>query len=377
MKKAFELEAQGAIRYCNGRFGGIKSMATLRMTRAEKAQWLALYELADRLDRLAPWEWMGLADCFGVSLPGMEEPCFAVFGGQPKAFRHVRFLMGWRAFYDLMTRLADTSKQTPTWLLEIPMLELLFISGEMLFAHEKAFLAKLGRMPDAGQMVPVFRTITPGYHPWLPDAGERALLEAALYQAFGMAMRVESDGMLLKSRMPREVLVRVQDGQGEWCDTWSPVKQLSDIEVEVRLGVKPLRALAEKKLWPMTVQLDLVFSPLMVGVEGTRPKTAYILLVVDAVSGMIIAEELFQATKGIAQMWGELPERLLEIFMRLGGCPESIEVCSDRMANLLRPLGEMIPFKMVRREQLAALEKAREKLNAFMRDGDPESCEQT
>ena len=349
-------------------------MATLKMTRPEKAQWLRLYELADRLDRLTPWEWMSVADCFGLSLPGMEEPCFAVFGGQPKTFRHVRFLMGWRAFYDLMTRVADTSKQTPTWLLEIPMLELLFVNEEMLFEHEKAFLAKLGRMPEAGQVVPIFRTITPGYHPWLPDAGERALLEAALYQAFGMAMRVESDGMLLKSRIPREVLLRVRDAQGEWHDTWSAVKQLSDMEVEVRLGVKPLQALAEKKLWPMTVQLDLVFSPLTIGVEGKRPKTAYILLVVDAVSGMIIAEELFQATKGIAQMWAEIPERLLEIFARLGGCPESIEVCSDRMANLLRPLGEMIPFKMVRRERLAALEKAREKLAAFMKDLDPESC---
>ena len=349
-------------------------MATLRMTRQEKAQWLRLYELADRLDRLAPWEWMSAADCFGLAVPGMDEPCFAVFGGRPGEFRHVRFLMGWKAFYDFMTRVADASKQTPTWLLEIPMIELLFIGKDMLFDHETAFLAKLGRAPEDGCGTPVFRTITPGYHPWLPSAAERAFLEAALYQAFGMAMRVESDGMLLKSRMPREVLLREQDARGEWRDTWSPVKEIADVEVEVRLGVQALQALAGKPLAPMSVQVDLVFSPLTIGVEGKRPRTAYILLLVDAVSGMIIAEELFQATKGIAQMWSEIPERLLEVFTRLGGFPEAIEISSDRMANLLRPLGEMIPFKMVRRERLSLLEKAREKLAAFMKDLDPESC---
>jgi hypothetical protein len=342
-------------------------MATLKMTRQEKAQWQRLYESAERLDRLSPWEWMSVTDCFGLLFHGSGEPCFVVFGGQPKAFRHIRFLMGWKAFYDMITRLADPSKQTPTWLLEIPMIELLFVNKDLLFEHERAFLDALKRTPDDGYGTPVFRSILPGYHPWLPDADERAILETAMYQAFGMAMRVESDGMLLKSRFPREVLLRTQDAQGEWRDTWSAVKELADEEVEVRIKAQPLQTLAAKPLWPMTVQLDLVFTPLTIGSAGQRPQTAYVLLVVDAVSGLIIAEDLFQATEGIARMWAKVPERLLELFARLGGCPETIEICSDRMANLLRPLGETIPFRMVRRERLAMLEKAREKLSEYMK----------
>ncbi|NLF98573.1 MAG: hypothetical protein GX565_00315, partial [Lentisphaerae bacterium] len=104
---------------------------------------------------------------------------------------------------------------------------------------------------------------------------------------------------------------------------------------------------------------------------GVRPQTAYVLLAVDAVSGMIIAEELFLATDGISRMWAAIPERLLALFKRLGGCPETIEIDCDRMANLLRPLGEFLPFKMVRRERLNALESAREKINAYMKKGEP------
>ena len=347
-------------------------MATQRMTRQEKAQWRRLYDLADRLDRLSPWSWMSVADCFGLLFHGMEEPCFVIMGGQPKTFRHIRVLRGWKAFYDLMSRLSDTSRQTPAWLLEIPMFELLFIDEGALFEHERELFAAIKRLPDAGANTPVFRSIRPGYHPWLPDGEERTLLESALYQAFGMAMRVESDGMLLKSRFPREILLRKQDAQGEWHDAWQPVKQIADEEVEVHIGVQSVRDLATKPLWPVTVQIDLVLSSFVLAGKEKRPQTVYVLMVVDAVSGLPLAEETLSAVKGIAQMWSELPVRLLDIFTRLGGCPETIEVGSDRMANLLRPLGEMIPFKMVRRERLATLEKAREKIGESMRSQEPE-----
>ena len=341
-------------------------MVSLKMTRQDKAQWQRLYALAERLDKLDPWQWMGAADCFGMMLPGMDEPCFAVFGGQSKTYRNVRFLIGWKAFFDLVTRLADPSKQVATWLLEIRMIELLFVSEDLLFEHEQKLLGALKRTADSTCGTPVFRSIIPGYHPWLPDAQERGMLEAALYQAFGMAMRVESDGQLLKKRFPREILMRKQDAQGMWQDTWSPVKAVGDEEVEVRIESKRLQEFKAKPLRPVTVQLDLVFTPLTIRPDGQRPQTAYVLLAVDAGTGLIIAGDLLQATEGISQMWAQIPERLLEIFDRLGGCPATIEINGDRMANLLRPLGEFLPFKMVRRERLAMLEKARENLSEYM-----------
>lgn len=346
-------------------------MVAPEMTQQEKAQWERLYALAGQLDRLDPWSWMGLADCFGVQTPTMTEPCFVTFGGQSKAFRNIRFLIGWKAFYDLVTRMADPSRQVASWLLEIRMDELLFVNAELLFEHEKRFLTTLNRPAGPAFETPVFRSIIPGYHPWLPDAQERSLLESALYQTFGMAMRVEGDGLLLKNRFPREILVRRQNRKGDWRDVWMPVKEIGDDEVEVRIDSKRLAALKAKPMRPITIQLDLVFMPMTIHPDGQRPQTAYVLLAVDAETGLIAAGELFQATAGIPQMWAMIPGRLLEIFERLGGCPEAIEVCGDRMANLLRPLGEFLPFKMVRRERLAMLEKAREHLHEFLvkRDG--------
>lgn len=341
-------------------------MASPKMTSQEKAQWQRLYAMAERLDQLDPWQWMGVADCFGIEVPGWDEPCFVVFGGQPKSFRNVRFLLGWKAFYDLVTRLADPAKQVPTWLLEIRMVELLFVSGDLLFEHEQKLLKTLKRQADATCATPVFRSIIPGYHPWLPEERERDLLEAVLYQTFGMAMRVEEDSLLLKNRFPREILMRKPDAQGGWKDAWSPVKEVGDEEVEVRIESKRLQAIRALPLKPVTMQLDLLFTPLQIQPAGQRPQTAYVLLAVDAESGFILAGDLLHATEGIAHMWAQIPERLLEIFDRLGGCPARIEIATDRMANLLRPLGEFLPFKMVRRENLALLEAARQNLSEYI-----------
>ena len=345
-------------------------MAASNDTLDARDQWKRLFGLADRLDQLDPWQWMGLPDCFGVAVPGWEEPCFAVFGGQPKAFRNVRFLLGWKSFYDFVTRSADPAKQVATWLLELRMIELLFVGRELLFDHEMPLLRAVGRRPSKAFSTPVFRSVIPGYHPWFPDEKERALLEVALYQVYGMAMRVESNGLLLKSRFPREILVRRQDGKGAWKDAWMPAKAMGDEEVEVHIESKWLQGLQSKPMKAATLQIDLAFTPLRLLPAGSRPQTAYVLLAVDAESGFIVAGDLLQATQGVANMWAQVPERLLRVFDRFGGCPATIEVCSDRMANILRPLGELLPFKMVRREKLAALETAREHLSSYLTRSD-------
>ncbi len=341
-------------------------MAAQKMTRQEKAQWQRLFALAEQLNRLDPWQWMSVADCFGVKLPDMPEPCFVTFGGESKAFRNIRFLMGWKAFYDLVTRMADPAKQAASWLLEIRMNELLFVNADLLFEHEQVFLETMRRAADGTYNTPVFRSIIPGYHPWLPDAQERDVMEIVLYQTFGLAMRVESDGLLLKQRFPRDILVRTQDDHGVWQDSWMPVKDIKAEEAEVRIDSKRLQMLRANPMRPGRIQLDLVFTPMTIRPDGQRPQTAYVLLAVDADSGLILAGDLFQATDGIPQMWSLVPGRLLEVFERLGGYPEVIEICCDRMANLLRPLGEFIPFKMVRRERLVMLEKAREHLSEYL-----------
>jgi hypothetical protein len=52
---------------------------------------------------------------------------------------------------------------------------------------------------------------------------------------------------------------------------------------------------------------------------------------------------------------------------QLDALPAAIEVRSERMLNVLRPLTELLPFKLTRRENLDALAVARDSLNDLLR----------
>ncbi len=341
-----------------------------KMSRVEKERWRELYTLARRIGRLDPWQWMDVSDCFGISLPEMEQPCFVTFNGESGVLRSVRMLLGWKALYEFMTKISDSAHQSEPWLLEIRMIELVFANAGLLFKHEEAFLRSMRIKAGEEFNTPVFRSVIPGYQPWLPDQEERGVVSTALYQAYGMAMRAENDAKLLKAHLPGQVLVRRQDADGDWQDAWMPVQEIADEEVEVSIDSDGLATLKKKPLIPVSLQLDLAFMPMTIQSAGERPQTAYLLLAVDADNGMIISGEVMQAADGIARMWGQVPVRLLEIFKKLGGCPAVIEVKSDRMANLLRPLEEFLPFKMVRRERLGMLAKAYRSLGEHITRGE-------
>lgn len=331
--------------------------------------WRGLYRLAEQLDRLDPWGWMEVPDCFGIAIPGWDEPAFMLLSGESESYRSARLLMGWKPVYNFIARIANPKMQTPGWLWEIPMLELQFMTPELLFDFEVTHHKRYGIKPDDKGFTPTFRSIRPGYHPWRMELAERRLMEHALYQLLGMALRIEREPQMLSGRFPREVLIRTMDESGVWSDVWERVKSLQSEEVEVDLAGDWMRRLVDGPTQPMTVQVDLLFTPLRLRYSaGRRPQTAYILMVVESSSGFILRGELMQACDGVPEMWSRIPEVLLRTFDRMGGCPEAVEVSSERMAELLRPLTELLPFKMVWRKKLDKVEQAQADFESLLLD---------
>jgi len=55
-------------------------------------------------------------------------------------------------------------------------------------------------------------------------------------------------------------------------------------------------------------------------------------------------------------MQARVPDKVLQIWRKHGGCPREVRVRSDRMMTLLRPLSEKLPFRLVRCAELPTLE---------------------
>lgn len=354
-----------------------------QLTREERGQWDALIKRADAIWRLSPWGWCRTGDCFGIHPAGLDEPFFAAFcegvgEGGDAGIRVVRYLRGWRALFDFMVQAHSPTKSVATWLMEIPMLEMLFLPPELLFPHEGILYGELGA-PSYGpkKLRPVFRSVVPGYHPWLPDGEERALLDTLVYQTLGMMLRLEGGREALSAGGPGHLLVLTQDASGAWSDAYPPARLFSDEGVEVCLTAGLLRRLSRQPLRDADVQIDLHFLPVVPGFSAAmpgdeilaksldgRPGTLFCLIVADTKTGEVQHTGALRASDGIAAMWGAVPEMLVDLFEKTGGCPSVIEVTGDRMANLMHSLEAYLPFKLVRRGKLDMVEGMAGRLGA-------------
>lgn len=332
----------------------------LSLTVKEREQFARLFKLAKSLENLQAWEWMALSDCFGVQPAGYLEPYFVIFGGEPGKMHFVRMLAGMGALIDLLQGMKNPDSMHLAGLLNLPMLELMFLDKEQLFDHELNLLKALKMPIKKGANNMVFRKVIPGHFPAAIALADGAGLEKFLYQACGMAMRVEADGMMLKESFPEELLIRRENSAGEWHDEWIELAPLHRVVREVPFDSEKLKALSNRELLPLVVQVELVMLPYISKADPNGELIKYALWIVDAESGELLADFPFNARRGVEYMWQEIPPKLVDFFEALGGFPQRVEVREGRMANLLRPLCEWLPFKMVHFEKLDKIDRVME-----------------
>ena len=71
---------------------------------------------------------------------------------------------------------------------------------------------------------------------------------------------------------------------------------------------------------------------------------------------------------GADRMWAEVPGKLLEAFVRMGGLPELLAFRGDRMADWIRPMIYAALIKADRCDRLDLLDEKRKELGAAMKE---------
>lgn len=323
------------------------------------AIWGRLYDLADRLKKLAPWRWIGAGDVFGVQLPGADAVWLVTFlSGGDQEYSACTICQGWDAWRELQALQAREPSDHDTTLLEIPHLQVVFTSRAFVSAAEKNLLGALGRRYRGRHDWTVFRSFQPGYLPWLLAAAEAKPLLAVLHQTLGVALRVEGEPDLLQ-REPGKVLVRVPPTQAAeaWHEVWRAMPVAPHSIMSRPLDQAALAALQREPQSGVCLEADLALTGSCMQPEpGARAQTLYALALVEADSGYVYHAELMQALDGLAVMQAHVPEKVLQIWRKHNSYPREVRVRSDRMMNLLRPLAEKLPFRLVRCAELPKLE---------------------
>jgi hypothetical protein len=332
-------------------------------------QWRRLYEAAVGVKELSPWEWMTEADVFGVQDPETGELGFvSVMGllGEHYAISLYLGAEGLYAFWNLQDVGPSVGPSSASEaLLEIPQLQASFEDRNELDARDREVIKELGFKFRGRKAWPMFRSYRPGFFPWFLEAEEARFVAEALNQLLEVAPRFRKDHSLLAPG-DESYLVRVAHQEGGthvWEDEVMEVPPPEPVLVQIEMDPGALENLERLPQSGHEFEMDLfMFLTPIQGEKGARPVFPYMLLTVDAESGMVLGTELLEPDPSLEAMWGSVPLAVTRQLAGLGLRPKEVAVESELLFGLLQPLAESARFELKRSHFLPALHEAKEAL---------------
>ncbi len=330
-------------------------------------QWRVLYDLAARIKKMEPWEWMTESDIFGIRDPLTNEIGFvSVMGllGEHVAIAFYPTAAATRQFLQIEedAEIGDGDID-PTKLLEIPKLELSFEDADLIEKDDKAIHKKLGLKFRGPQGYTLFRSHAAGMFPWFLTADEAHLMTLVLEQLLEVAARCEKNDELLfpdeEVSLDSRYLVREPNAQGEWHDTAQKIPAVTTTKPRHELSAESLAALNKLPRADRAVEIELQMTPFPTADQkGERPCFPYMLLVADEQSGMLLAMELLEPRPSLEALFARIPPLLADKFIEAGAIPQRLRVRSDRVGDLLEPLAEQLHIHLRQSAKLKAIDNA-------------------
>ncbi|HXF70067.1 MAG TPA: hypothetical protein VNK89_09690 [Thermoflexus sp.] len=328
-------------------------------------EWRQLYQAAIRVKEVAPWEWMTETDVFGVQNPETGEVGFvSVMGmrGEHLAlavYLGAEGLYGFWHFREMVESSPTPAPETLFTLLEIPQLQASFEDRTQLSQEDRAVIKQLGLKFRGAQAWPMFRSYRPGFWPWYLEAAEARFLTHVLNQAVEVALRFKEDPALLKPPDDGSYLVRVLRDDGVWEDRIVRVPPPEPTFIPIPMDEEALEAVKQLPHARNTFEMDFFALPGPIREKDKRPYLLYMLLTVDANSGLILAFDFLKPDPDLKTMWGLIPVKVVYQFAKIGKIPRRVTVRSPLLSGLLRLLTAELGFEVKTASVLRRLDQAK------------------
>jgi hypothetical protein len=328
-------------------------------------EWRRLYESAVRIKEMSPWEWMTETDVFGVRSPETGELGFVSVMGLLGEHYAVSLYLGSEGIHGFLDLQEMGPFADPGDLIQVPQIQASFEDRVELDKRDREVIKDLGLKFRGRNAWPMFRSYRPSLLPWFLEAGEVRFLSCALEQLADVAPRFREDSSLLEPSGGDSYLLRVprqEGGRRLWEDASTGVPPLDAPPIEVEMEASKIEALGRLPRGEVRLEVDFFMFPAPVQDEGDRPYFPHMLLVIDALSGMVLGSDLLAPHPSPEAMWGRVPENLADKLFALELAPEKISVDSELLFELLEPLASEAAFGLELSLALPGLEPARENL---------------
>jgi hypothetical protein len=333
-------------------------------------QWKRLYELAAKLKELAPWEWMEETENFGVENPKTKEIGFVSIMGMMGEHLSIGVYLGSEGLYGFLDIYSGRGAENPLALFDIPQIQLSFESREMVEKEDREIMKKLGLKFRGRQNYPIFRTIKPGFMPWFITSGEAEMLICAIEQTLEITPLVKKNPDILFNENIETLLIRFAEKKGNklvWNEEMRKIPPPPEGEILINFPIEKLNNL---KSFPQAtdfiLEIDIFPTPSPIAEKGKRPFFPKMLMLADQKSGAILGFELISPEETLIETEAQIPLYIIDALEKIGTSPQTIQVCSDKLFDLLEVVNKRIDVKLKQRQHLPAVETAREQMFNFL-----------
>jgi hypothetical protein len=325
--------------------------------------WKRLYELAEEIKEMAPWGWISESEFFGVQDPATGELGFISVMGMNGEHYSLATYRGAEGLYGYWHMANAGPMGNPEEILEVPQLQLSFEDRNTLTAHDRDIIKELGLKFRGRNSWPMFRSFKPGYYPWYLKKKEADFLIHILEQSLNVLARFKENETLLDPVTDETYLVRVAeevDGRLEWRDEFMEVMPPEAPPIEIKIDGPVMQAFLNLEQAVRAVEADVFMFPGQIQEkQGKRPYFAYMLMIVEPETGMVLGSELLSPFPSLEEMWGKVPETIFKAMNRVGIYPNEIRTSSSRLYMVLEPVAGDIGFTVTHAQHLPALEGAK------------------
>lgn len=325
-------------------------------------QWRQLYDLADRVQELAPWQFLYEDELFGVRDANDGQDGFVSVMGHGGDHFAIGFYLGAEALYRFWALSEANEDAAIEMVMTIRQLQLSFEARNTLEEFDRRVIKQLGRKYRGKHAWPMFRSFRPGYLPWQIDAEEAARLIPMLEQTCDVISRLAWDDTPLETPDDASYLMRiphVQDGETTWVDDIVEIlpPPLAPMMIHLDPAVSAVaQSLPKRK--NETIEVDLIIFPQPLSDDDGRLYLPTLLLIVDAKHGMVLGNRTLPQGDDPQQTIANAAQLLLQQVVEMGSIPGAVTVRHDMAKELLAPLTVLLGWKVKVKAELKKVDEA-------------------
>ena len=339
--------------------------------------WNHLYEAADRVYDLKPWEFVDDTELFGIQDPVSGEVGYCCILGGATSLIGIAIYRGNQGLkvYEKI-RSGELNTETEDFLLYQNCLQVLYVKMSDLDREDLKVIKRITKKPQEKEKAPIFRSYSPLWAPWFLSESEAQFLTLCLERVIEFTEIYQTDLGILDAEKPGTYLTYVSSEKNNdltWSLKWKSPQSSSifntstsplEDSIPARFNLSLVEKIQSLKLkrygdW----EADLLSVTGLMNHEGEdRPYFPRIITLIEREN----LEAIFtQVIAPLDSSEETLLYGILKTIQQRKGLPERICVSRAKLLIALQPLCNALGIELRIRSQLPVLSLIKEELRAF------------